>query len=294
MRLIISLALFCFSFLAADEDIPELFEGVNYLEVMGGEPSTLIAGCVNALTGDYVEIETDITIPGREELSLKRFYCSSQKPGSTPFRDWKFNHDIFVKTKESSKYIYPILNEAFGSQIPFRGKSSHFTLVERLFEKRITNTGASEMSGRSNLRNKSIYLTQEGDYYLKDGAGGSTIFHGGPHTKKAYVKQVIKPNFNNFTYHYDKKGLRSVEALNQRGISFGQINLTRDEPKLIAQGTGQSKVAYHTKKVNHKWILERVQKTGYPDVTYHFDDNFERIVAKNSGDRFLQIKYIED
>lgn len=296
MRLIISLALLWFSFLAAEEegDIPGLFEGVNYLEVMGGEPSTIIGGCVNALTGDYLEIETDIAIPGAEELSLKRFYCSSQKPESKPFCNWKFNHDIFVKTKESSKYIYPILNEAFGSQIPFRGKSSPFTLGEQLFEKRITNTGSSEMSGKSNLRNKSIHLTKEGDYYLKDGAGGSSLFHGGPKTEKAYVKQVIKPNFNSLTYHYDKTGLRSVDALNQSGISFGQLSLSRDEPKLIAKGTGQKKVVYHTRKVKHKWILERVQKAGYPDVTYHFDGNYDKIVAKKSNNRFLQIIYIPD
>lgn len=290
------LALLMSCFLYSEEDL-ELIEGVSYLDVLGGEPSAVVADCVNVFSGDFFDLETDVVVPGNEPLSLKRFYCSSQKEGSDPFRAWRFNHDIFVKTKEIKNHTYPTLCEAFGSRIPFKGKNHTFTLSDKLFEKRITNT-SSEMSGRSNLKNKSMHLTKGGRYYLKDGAGGNIIFRGGPDSEKSFAKQVTRPNFNHINYAYEKNRPSLIEAWNQKGNKFGQIAIDSTDSLLKVKSTGQKEVTYHTKKVNShgkkKWILTNVDRTYAPHVSYQYDEDFEKITSKQCGDRFLEIKYLTE
>ncbi len=51
------------------------------LASLEGEPSSIVHGCVSAITGDYVEGQTDLIIPGIEPLYVQRSYCS------TPFSD---------------------------------------------------------------------------------------------------------------------------------------------------------------------------------------------------------------
>lgn len=129
MLRLISFFLLFFSFIYGTEDFVEEYapiaEGVNSLNILCGEPSTLVNGCIHILTGDYVDMQTDLAMPGADDLSLRRFYCSSQASFSNPFKAWRFNHDISIKTTENARHIWLILCDAFGAQIPFRGKDPH-------------------------------------------------------------------------------------------------------------------------------------------------------------------------
>lgn len=46
-----------------------------------GDPSVLVAGCINAITGSFSDNEVDIVLPGPEPLVFQRFYCSTNWDG---------------------------------------------------------------------------------------------------------------------------------------------------------------------------------------------------------------------
>ncbi len=92
------LLLFSFSCYAIenseDPDGSTLVEESNNLDILAGDPETFVYRCVNVATGDYIDIQTDLTIPGADPLELTRFYSSADERASSPFQAWKFNHDI--------------------------------------------------------------------------------------------------------------------------------------------------------------------------------------------------------
>ena len=70
------LLLFSFSCYAnPDTDDIDPFEETNNLDILAGDPETLIYRSVNIATGDYIDIQTDLTLPGADPLQLKRFYA---------------------------------------------------------------------------------------------------------------------------------------------------------------------------------------------------------------------------
>src|ERR1700722_10602281 len=44
-----------------------------------GNPIALVAGCVNALTGDFIDSQVDVIVPGPTPLVVQRRWCSSDK-----------------------------------------------------------------------------------------------------------------------------------------------------------------------------------------------------------------------
>ena len=81
--LFICLSFFFFINLFADEtNDPYL------LAITTAEPSTLVGGCVNAITGDYVISKNDITAQGVEPITVNQTYISKNRT-----LNWKsFNH----------------------------------------------------------------------------------------------------------------------------------------------------------------------------------------------------------
>lgn len=86
-----------------------------------GDPSSIIAGCVNAVTGTYSESEVDIVIPGPEPLSLQRFYCSADWAEGTLCNGWTYNHaKNALLTRDGPNYLI-IASEATGGAVNYSG-----------------------------------------------------------------------------------------------------------------------------------------------------------------------------
>ncbi len=91
----------------ADEDI--ISDYSNSLSSLEGDPNSIIYNCVNVITGDYIDMETDIELPGVESMNLRRFYCSSNNSEHW-FRSWHFNHDMSIrKNKNGNPSSFSIL-----------------------------------------------------------------------------------------------------------------------------------------------------------------------------------------
>ena len=67
-----------------------------FTDVEKGLP-TIVAGCVNVISGDYLEQSTDIQIPGPIPLSYERFYSSADYCTRSLFCGWRHNHDCNIR-----------------------------------------------------------------------------------------------------------------------------------------------------------------------------------------------------
>ncbi len=86
--------LFIHALAFSQNDDRTLFGAENALTSLEGDPNSLVYHSVNVITGDYVDMQTDVVLPGIEPLTLQRFYCSSDERNRTFFTAWSFNHDI--------------------------------------------------------------------------------------------------------------------------------------------------------------------------------------------------------
>src|ERR1700733_15247533 len=145
------------------------------------EPSSVIHGCVNAITGDYVEFNTDLVVPGIEPLIIQRNYQSSKNGGNFGY-GWSTNHscrldmelsdypstpererdtpdrrerptrDRAMRYADNREYILEFHDE-MGSITPFKGTKSGFKINDEAFKKGVTNCAAGEISARTNHKN---------------------------------------------------------------------------------------------------------------------------------------------
>lgn len=144
-----------------------------------GEPSAIIAGCVNVITGNYNDAQTDMVVPGPDPLVFQRLYSSGNWKGSG-FKDgWSHNHATKGKI-----FLYPPLlcycaclpEPSGGTMLYFsnpgifrandRGNVYHPSKAElRTFAHGylagLANTGSGEISGRTNVKNQ--FLTWRPD-----------------------------------------------------------------------------------------------------------------------------------
>jgi RHS repeat-associated protein len=311
---IIYLLIFFFSFTGYAVEYPEAFveesdplgEASNALDILSGEPSTIVHHAVNVVSGDYIDMQTDLTLPGKE-LFLQRFYCSNDASCLNPFRAWKFNHDISVYQPVKGSKSDLVLSDAFGAKIACikykrNGGCLEYLVHAEVFEKRITNT-AREMSGRWHLKNKLLQRSVRDDILLvKDGAGGEYHF-ARPHNKhKMPILRLIKPNGNQIHYQYDQDKIPTlIKAVNREGNIFGQFEFKRErmQPDLVsleASSSHGTKATYILSKVKSekksKWILRKAISSEAPCQTYQYDEDYKKIVRKDLPEyRFLEIQY---
>jgi len=67
------------------------------LAVTEGLPSNIVGGCVCVITGEYVDCETDVEVPGPEPLVIRRCYSSQDPKGN--LANWTINHHDLVTRK---------------------------------------------------------------------------------------------------------------------------------------------------------------------------------------------------
>ena len=270
MTRMICLLIFLFSFTGYTGyavEYPEAFvdepdplgETSNALDILSGEPSTIVHHSVNVMTGDYIDMQTDLIIPGKE-LFLQRFYCGSDASCLNPFRAWKFNHDISAYHPVKGSKSDLVLNDAFGAKIGFikykrNGGCLEYLVHSEVFEKRITNT-AREMSGRCHLKNKILLRSMRDDILLaKDGAGSEYHFSRPHNTHKVPILRLVKPDGNQIHYQYDQDNIPTlIKAVNRDGKLFGQLefkkqNVAPNQVILEASSSHGATASYTLSKV---------------------------------------------
>ncbi len=132
----------------------------NPFEIIQGDPCAVVAQSVNVITGDFIDMQMDLCIPGAEPLILQRFLNSSSLGDEDPFKACQFNHDISLEKEDHSEFI---LRDGYGAKIHFdrdyhkkklkKHEQVDYHIFSEILQKRVTNTGRGEISSRTNLKN---------------------------------------------------------------------------------------------------------------------------------------------
>ena len=98
------IALLLFSVAYAQDERPNSFPTSSLAGF--SLPSTLVNNSVCVISGELIDIQTDIALDGPEPLTLRRFY--SNFSGSTDDLiqdDWKFNHGVYAHIGKSRPFV---------------------------------------------------------------------------------------------------------------------------------------------------------------------------------------------
>ncbi len=256
-------------------DVPD---SNNAMATIEAGPSAIVAGCVNAITGDFFESHVSVNLPGAQPLTVQCFYCSSEKK-------WNFQHmaNLDVGSSGGGNHLSVRYFDDNGSGITYRAYFSKtkvrgkLNIPSRLFEKGLTNCGTGVISGKTNWRNSYFSIIRRNDdksYMLTHGSGINRIFvthkkvdEEGKTTEKKfkkapigqfYLKSEHHPNGNCLHYRYEDDKLKRVKAVNQANQLLARLSITRDK--------------HLKRKVN--WISD----SGY--VTFKFYDKEEELIIK--------------
>lgn len=191
-----------------EDPLPFGEASVNSLDTILGEPSSVV-NQVDLYSGDYVDMQCDLTIPGADPLTFERFFNSSDDYVSNPLKAWKSNHDIYTYHPEGEKSDF-FLVDSYGSKMPFTmvnedRKCRYYEVNSQIYNKRMTNTGGGNLKNRRGLRSKEDEILK-----TKDGAGGAYYFPKPNKKDKAYIHRRVKPNGNQVFYEYAKTGIPKI------------------------------------------------------------------------------------
>jgi RHS repeat-associated protein len=173
--------------------------------VTEGEPDSLIAGMVSAITGDLYLSDTDLLIQGYVPLRLPRTYISGNGKGKRS--GWSFiDHlaAVYDVGNEDAKYHTITVHDPQGSAFIYRGVTEH---VEKRLGRDghptifrfspddtigLTNTSTGELSAHSNFHNARITLDPKANAFTLNCPDG-TIREYRIHKKHHHsYKNVVK------------------------------------------------------------------------------------------------------
>ncbi len=315
--------LFCHSLLASDsrdnlfvEEPLSLNEHEGLLGAVGGEPSSIIHNAVNVISGDFVDFEKDIQMPGIEPLAIQRYYSSSDYRRWQCYRAWKFNHDIAISrsyqyTTEEEDRLY--WQDAHGMRIPFETfsysyKNTHSLSVNpHVLHKRITNTSSGLISGKTHLKNRLLVNTPIDRKLLAyDGSGNEYHFGRMHNHRDKGIETLRKLNGHSLSYSYDEEErISGVKALNSKGGLLGQLQLSYQKidsrhMNMKVNADNRSEAIYHLEqdRKSQQWRLLEVERNEAPFVKYKYSEKYEKhpdkIISKQFPDqRYLNIQYYQ-
>ena len=289
----------------------------NPMANIGCEPSSIAFGCVNVITGEYVESSTDISIPGIKSLNLVRSYRGKNRnlayesdSQRVSLKDaWHFNHDIHYRINSDEERLYYEFHDENGMVMHYTSKVGdgelkvHPTFNKEMLQRSVTNCFGGEISGRSNIKN----IRMMGFYNkkrMRDGAGTLYIFQ-----KNYDIKKMELPSRNSLEFDYeDENRLLKIRLNNGAGTEVASIDISYlkpDKKSGITQyrSSDGQRVDYQLKYWKKQLYEFEVKASHFPTIRYHFlerryrngDDRskiLDRIAERALPDnRFKEIYY---
>lgn len=279
------------------------------------EPSAIVNGSVNVISGDFTTAETDMALPCGEPLALQRCYQSSDPNTGSMCKSWNYNHFGMLtegkrKGKHDKKIYTASILGAYGSQLTYEERDKNrYTLSKLCIENGLTNISQGTISGRTNTKNDRLdYNKLTKQWVLMSGGGERSIFEKIKHTDSYLLTKENKGNGNSIDYQYDKANrLLKVETKNREGTSLASYNYNfRRQPGtkygFICDVTShdQRKVTYIFDRIkvgaHEGYYLLEAQRPEGPTEYFTYSnkkgEDYPRLIRKNFSDnRFQEIEY---
>ena len=142
-----------FGALFADED--------STVATLANDPSTIVGGAVNVITGELLGSEEDLTIQGAEPIHLSRTYINGS---------WSFGSFVLAYHQSSHTWI---VAEPNGGQIKYEKVNSvkidnvkFIRCTPRNLKEGFSNTAMGAISSRTNFKNNYILIEEENFRHL--------------------------------------------------------------------------------------------------------------------------------
>jgi hypothetical protein len=279
-RFLLIVILFSYSCLFG---LPESdYSQLNSLINIEGVPPSLIGGCVNAISGDFIDYEIDLYIPGVEPLTIERNYYSSDFSEGSLCHGWNFNHYGYALEDVEGTHI--LVHSPMGSILNYQKKSRKHSkevglrIPDLIWEKGTTNAAHGKIGGKTNLNNHrgwfgktknhgARFIIQDGDknfneYETKDFSG-----------KPFYLCGVEKSNGYKYTYHYHKSALEELTLHSPSGLKVSSLQFKQHGDQTSFKTlAGQNVVWNYTKIRNNgiedNYFLNEVTRSSGPTIKY--------------------------
>ena len=313
MRILL-LFIFVFSICFAEEE----FTKVPDVSSTEGLPSSLINGMVCAISGEYTESCTDMTIAGLEPLTIGRNYSNI----SNSF--WSLNHVSSLATEvigNSHRNLIVRVRQENGSCLDFSHsyKDKKKEIICSLRDPSgLTNGNCA--GGRYNLKNmKAHYNLQKRDVSIVNGAGDKKIFVMSKRDENRFkVNRLKKANGSLIRYFPNKDviyGLSGIECGSGSQV-FSHVHIMSNDPRegirvVHFRGTDGNELTYFWNKcrvslgkkdskkenlLHTRFYIDRVVSSSAPTIEYSYDvdpnmDGLQVVEKRWPNNRFVKIKY---
>ncbi len=175
------------------------------------EPSSIVCGCVNAITGDFVFSSTDLIATGQESSRLNHVYTSRLRNSYFPcglflgehFFIQSIYNSIFFITEPSGfqlSYALPAFNLYGIKEIKRHIESDHILQLTPDSLKNLSNSSRLEISGRANVKNNRVIYNQNARSITIHTSDGSSKYYS---ALPGHVTDLIDDK-------YKKKGLIKI------------------------------------------------------------------------------------
>ncbi len=260
------------------------FENDPYqLAAFGGEPSSIIEGCVSAISGDYFFIEDALVVKGYEPIHLQSRYISRE--GERTDAGWSlFDHHLVAYLRVDKSPLGKMY------QLELRDKSGvtliyNDNLSSRSKEKRhyfqllgsiggLTNCSRGEIGARLNLVNNVVYRDP------KD------------------LKQIIVKGADGSERCYRCKESLKFEQYEKNNKYKGKIVPFYLSSEILPNG---NHIQYERAEIHGKWVLKSIttkssdqkQVFAWVKFDYNYPDrnHFFGITARTSDNQVLHYTF---
>lgn len=313
--------------------IPLHSEEFNYLPNINqsslastsGMISTVVNGTVCAISGEYVDSQTDLTIPGPMPLLLKRTYSSLSDVKNTLERGWRLSSPSFIHYRTDplpgEEGIIPpshshdvTLFESTGASLNYKRKNHQRDSYRLYFDKPVgmTNCNEEEISARTNLRNQILRIHGDKHHFTVTSANGDQRYYFKTQKHLYEDDTVYLLGFektlsgHRCDYHYNKQKVTKITAKSQiDGTPYSWLEFIhrRNElkkPYITVLSSDGRIVEYEFFKgaeceKNH-YYLSKVSRSDKPDEKYSYryrsNSQYMQIVRKEQPNhRFLETSY---
>ncbi|MBF8262370.1 MAG: hypothetical protein HW387_35 [Parachlamydiales bacterium] len=214
--------------LSANEDLSVV--------TLANDPSVIIGGAVNAITGELLAHEEDLTIQGAEPIHFYRTYHNGS---------WSFGSFVFAY--ERSKHTW-VVQESNGGQIKYEKVDTikidgvkYIRCTPKNLKEGFSNTAMGAISSRTNFKNNYILIEEEKFRHLIVHAADGTVreYKKTPSDDNGY--RLICENLPNghqirYDYHemqHNRMMLTKIRSMNaSMSKVFAWADIVYDDPKL--------------------------------------------------------------
>lgn len=212
-----------------------------------GIVSSIINGSVSAISGDFIDCEVDLVIPGAEPLVIQRSYTSSEKSTSFIHCGWRLSspQELCIRYTDARKKNYQVFcGDPCGcllhyKKIPKRPKFKGKTIeLWPDVTKGMTNASFGEISGHTNLKNRfiewkkiAINDNKRETFEIFDGKGAHRLFKEDfDNNNNCYfiMQWEKKPNGNQslFSYSMKPRTLEGITTANLDDVEYGKVDIS--------------------------------------------------------------------